>query len=109
MAYPALPIDNRSERKTVNLTSTNITASGTVRQRNFQNTVLYEFKVIHSMISKTDADSVFSDWAANKTAEVTFVWVDGLTYVVRYQEPPHLTHERGPWWKVHSKLIGYAQ
>lgn len=108
MAYPTLPIDNDSRRQAVNLSAVNITASGGVRQRNFQATELFEFDVVHSLITKAQADSVYADWQANKTAEVNFDWVDGATYVVRYKEPPHLTHQSGPWWKVESKLIGRA-
>jgi hypothetical protein len=106
MAYPTLPIDNGSRRRPINLSTINITASGGVRQRNFQITELFEFNVVHSLLTKTEADSVYEDWQANKKAEIYFVWVDGVTYAVRYKEPPLLTHQAGHWWTVESKLVG---
>ncbi|MCG8004695.1 MAG: hypothetical protein JAY88_14745 [Candidatus Thiodiazotropha lotti] len=106
--YPVLPIDNRSVRKAVNMTETNLTSSGGVRQRNFQTKELFDFNMVHSMVSKAEARSVYDYWSANKSTAITLIWVDGEAYSVSFLGPPDIAHEKGQWWKVSAKLTGHA-
>lgn len=106
--YPALPIDNGSTRKPLNLGSVNLTASGSIRVRNFQDVDVFEFNVIHTLLTQSEAESIFTDWQSNRSSEFSLVWVDGNVYSVRYKEPPSISHMRGQWWKANSKLIGHA-
>lgn len=106
--YPVLPIDNRSVRDPVNMTDTNLTSSGSVRQRNFQTRELFNFNMVHSRVSQAVAESVYDYWSANKTTAITLIWVDGNAYSVSFLGPPVVEHERGPLWKVSAKLTGHA-
>ncbi|MBV2138576.1 MAG: DUF4082 domain-containing protein [Candidatus Thiodiazotropha sp. (ex Ctena orbiculata)] len=107
--YPDLPLDNDSERRPVNMTAINVTAAGTVRQRNFQSVELFEFTARHSLLTQVQAESVYALWSNNKKSAVAMVWAkDGLPYSVRFKGPPIIDRHQGNLWSVISELIGVA-
>ncbi|MEW8027844.1 MAG: hypothetical protein AB2806_08905 [Candidatus Thiodiazotropha sp.] len=105
--YPDLPLDNDSERKPVNMTATNLTAAGTVRQRNFQNTEQFEFTAKHSLLTQAEAESVYTLWSNNKSNAIEMVWAkDNVTYSVRFKGPPVIDRHKGNLWFAQAELIG---
>lgn len=104
--YPSLPIDNNSRRTTVSLGVTDYTASGIVRQRDFSAVDLYEFDVVHTLLTRAEAESIQSNWSSNKILSQTFDWIDGNTYNIRFAAPPVLQHMTGPYWSTTVKLVG---
>jgi hypothetical protein len=90
------------------MTRTDIMENGTIRQRDFTAVVIYEFDVLHSYVTQSEAESVVSNWDANRITAQDFAWIDGVTYSVRYMSPPVMTHMVGAYWSVTTKLIGSA-
>ena len=106
--YPDLPLDHESTRTPVDLTQINITPNGGYRGRNFQSQDLYRFQMSHSYVTKAEADSVYDQWSANRTAAVNLLWKkDSANYTVRYEGPPVVELIGGQWWKVTASLIGH--
>lgn len=105
--YPDIPLDNESTMNPVNMTAINITAAGSVRQRNFQSVELFEFVAKHSLLTQAQAESVYTLWQANKTGAVDLLWAkDGVTYSVWFKGSPVIDRHRGNLWSVESQMIG---
>lgn len=78
---------------------------GTVRGRVGFADTLYTFQILHSIISSTDKDAIWTFYNANKAAAWTFTY-QGDTYTLRFIAPPAETHLKGDWWKVVIRAIG---
>jgi hypothetical protein len=90
------------------MTKTDIMENGAIRQRDFTSVVIYEFQVIHSYLTQSEAESVVSNWNSNRITAQSFTWIDSVAYTVRYMSPPVMTHMVGEYWSITTQLIGSA-
>lgn len=104
--YPTLPLDDSAGIKPVDLGRRDLTGAG-VRVRYLAAIELYELALSHSYLTRAEAESVYTLWAADPGATVTYAYKDGYAYDCKWDGPPEVDFDHGVqrWW-AKSKLIG---
>jgi len=85
-----------------------IAEDGTVRARTLYTATVYDIRLIHSGITASQRNAIFSHYAANVGEEFSYTWPDGTRAhtVVYAQAPQDIPLGRGDVYRVDVYLIG---
>lgn len=106
-AYPDIPQSYDSKRVVINGTVVDTADDGTPWIRDFYAQAVYQFTLVHSLITLTDAQTIESFYAANKTGVITLVYQkDLVTYSCYFTGPPQMDRSGTTLWDVQVQLMG---
>lgn len=105
--YPALDIDYNSTRKPIENKKIDVAADGTLRSRKDYSKTVYEFSIVHPLLSTTDKDSIQTFYDANDSVTFTFNYAaDSADYTLIFKGEPEAHQAIYNKWNVTMKAIG---
>lgn len=104
--YPSVGYTYRSKRKPLTTRKVVQKGDGSAIIQEEYTTSTYLFTVQHGPIDDTDLASITDHFAAHRTAEFAFTWMDGNTYTVAYADEPDTEQINGAWNRATVELIG---
>jgi hypothetical protein len=103
MAYPTLQITANSKASSddgrIHVRATN----GALKVREMFTAIKRTFNVEH-YLTVADKQTLDSFYSTDKNNDVSFKWVDGVTYTVRFIGPPQYFDQVGGWYRANVTL-----
>jgi len=104
-AYPSIPIDNSTQISADGGISVDRAEDGTIRGRVSYAETVYTMKLVHTLLTSTQRDTLMTFYDTNKALSWTFTY-DSDTYTLRFMGAPQHQHLSGGWWNVTVSAIG---
>jgi len=104
-SYPNTTYDEASRVTPRDSIAMDVASDGSIRSVVNTTGEVYDVTLVHAYLSESDAATIESFYASNRTASVDVSW-RGVTFACRFTGKPTVDPAGGTYWKVTSKLIG---